>query len=429
MVADTGLAGNLINDSFYGTANGTTGQFNFTDNQLPNGIFVVGDNANDINFSGNAKLKNVHLLNQSGNSMNATFNNGTLTTICYLAGTLIESEQGEVKIETLKVGDRIYSYQQGKKILKEIKWISTQHHIVNPDLPDDLASCPVHIVRNALANNIPHKDMKVTPEHCLFLNGKFIPVRMLVNGYSIYYDHSIASYDYYHLELEEHSIIMADGVLSESYLNTNNHKHFHQNDNIITLKPHIKTWEKDAAAPLATDRKIVEPLYYHFKERARQLELPRQCTPIRITCDPDFHLITEQGKVLFPHHQNKENHYIFILPHDIRELYLHSRSSRPSDAIGPFVDDRRELGVLVGAITLFDRNKTRTIQQHLEKITLWGWHDWENDRCRWTKGDAILLIDNIDAQDTRILVVHLIAAGPYVYPQSEPHQLKKVVNG
>ncbi|WP_035367102.1 Hint domain-containing protein, partial [Acetobacter pasteurianus] len=70
--------------------------------------------------------------------------------------------------------------------------------------------------------------MLITAEHCLFFEGKFVPVRMLVNGVSIFYDKSITSYDYYHVETDQHSVITADGMLTESYLDTGNRRAFRQ---------------------------------------------------------------------------------------------------------------------------------------------------------------------------------------------------------
>ncbi|OAZ70812.1 hypothetical protein SRCM100623_02163 [Acetobacter pasteurianus] len=72
------------------------------------------------------------------------------------------------------------------------------------------------MLKDAIADGVPYKDMLITAEHCLFFEGKFVPVRMLVNGVSIFYDKSITSYDYYHVETDQHSVITADGMLTEA---------------------------------------------------------------------------------------------------------------------------------------------------------------------------------------------------------------------
>lgn len=236
---------------------------------------------------------------------------------------------------------------------------------------------------------------------------------MLINGSSIYYDHSFTAYDYYHIELEEHSVITANGVLSESYLDTSNY--LHQKEKVIQLKP-AKSWEKDAAAPLVTERAIVESLYHQYKARAALLGIENKEPAIVTTMDPDFHLVTDKGQVVYPHSKNKQGHYIFALPQHVKYVNLKSLSSRPCDAIGVFVDDRRDLGILVGEVTVFEESgRVRQITKHLEQKTLTGWHQWENVRCRWTKGDAVLSLDISSEQtNTRLLVIEVVAAGPYL---------------
>ncbi|PHY94849.1 hypothetical protein CSR02_04105, partial [Acetobacter pomorum] len=99
-------------------------------------------------------------------------------------------------------------------------WVGKAHATVRPELTDDEAGWPVRILKDAIADGVPYKDMLITAEHCMFFKGKLVPVRMLVNGVSIFYDKSITSYDYYHVETEQHSVITADGMLTESYLDT-----------------------------------------------------------------------------------------------------------------------------------------------------------------------------------------------------------------
>jgi hypothetical protein len=48
----------------------------------------------------------------------------------------------------------------------------------------------------------------------------------LINGKTIYQDNECKSIEYYHLECEEHSVIYANGVLSETYIDCNNREIF-----------------------------------------------------------------------------------------------------------------------------------------------------------------------------------------------------------
>lgn len=74
----------------------------------------------------------------------------------------------------------------------------------------------MRILKDTFKPGVPKKDLLITPEHCLFIDGHFIPARMLINGRSIYYDYSMTTYEYYHIETEDHSIIWADGMMTKA---------------------------------------------------------------------------------------------------------------------------------------------------------------------------------------------------------------------
>jgi hypothetical protein len=55
----------------------------------------------------------------------------------------------------------------------------------------------------------------------------------LVNGTTIFQDSNRMSVEYYHLELKDHFAIIANGVLSESYLDFNTRSIFEDNQQVI----------------------------------------------------------------------------------------------------------------------------------------------------------------------------------------------------
>ncbi|GBQ15653.1 hypothetical protein AA0482_1310 [Acetobacter cibinongensis NRIC 0482] len=93
---------------------------------------------------------------------------------------------------------------------------------------------------------------------------------MLVNGLSIYYDKSISSYDYYHVETEQHSIIKADGMLTESCLDTVNRSSFLQESKISALSGVVQNWgdKPSANIPQNVDLAFIELLYRTLEWRA-----------------------------------------------------------------------------------------------------------------------------------------------------------------
>ncbi|CAK7193262.1 hypothetical protein COMNV_01476 [Commensalibacter sp. Nvir] len=345
-------------------------------------------------------------------------NGGTMILGCFLPGSQILTALGYRAVEDLKVGDAIHTFANGSSTLEPIEWIGKTRCHVRPNLPADFAGVPVRVMKDAIAPNVPFEDLTLTSEHCLCLDNQFIPVRMLVNGASIVYDHSLTSYDYYHIETKTHTIISANGLLTETYLDTGNRKVFKESSGaqLPDIYP-VKTWD-DAAAPLTTQPEIVEPIFNALKQRAHQLGFESHYVAPLLVEDPDLRVITDKGVTLFPS-TIAGNTYTFTLPSNVGHIRIQSRSSRPCDTIGPFFDDRRSLGVLIGSITVTKNGQSHAIRHHLEEPALLGWHGIENDTCRWTDGNATLSLQGVTSGHEGSLSVEVLSKGPYLLTNSE----------
>ena len=329
------------------------------------------------------------------------------TTPCYLPGTLVATPSGPVAVEALSVGDEVLTYQATGIEAVPLCWIGKK--TVTATSAEER---PVRVRANALADNSPSQDLLITPEHCLFLADHLIPARMLVNGSSIVIDEQDV-FEVYHIETEHHAIIMANGALSETYLDTGNRLSFTQEGSLINgVFTPVKSWETDAAAPLGVARSLVEPVFTSLQERAAQLGYVSEGPSTPLTDDPDLHLLTSQGAKIRPIRRTLQG-YVFELPAGIDRAWLCSRASRPSDTIGPFVNDRRNLGVLVGTIMVFESRSTQHIAAHLEDRTIEGWQSYENDTCRWTDGRALVQFAETTATSPSLVMIDIVAAGPY----------------
>ncbi|OUJ03295.1 Hint domain-containing protein [Acetobacter cibinongensis] len=170
----------------------------------------------------------------------------------FLASTLIQTAHGDVAVEDIRLGDSLMTWDwkiQSKRV-SSVTWAGRKHMRANTALPDAEAGYPVRILKDALADGVPYKDLLVTPDHHLFFEDRFIPVRMLVNGRSIFYDYSLVAYDYFHVEAEKHSVIWSDGALNESYLDTGDRNSFRQEGKVVRLGQPSKdtSWNADATA-------------------------------------------------------------------------------------------------------------------------------------------------------------------------------------
>ncbi|MBB2200558.1 Hint domain-containing protein [Gluconacetobacter tumulisoli] len=340
--------------------------------------------------------------------------NGIIT--CFLPGTLIATPDGTCAVEDMRIGDAVLAHVEGRDVVRTIIWVGMQR--VTAAGRDEY---PVRIRKDAFAEGMPVKDLLVTPEHCLYVDGRMIPARMLVNGRSIIVETSLSSFDVYHIETEEHSVVTADGLLTESYLATGNRQSFRPvQEGSVVVGPFgpRKTWADDAAAPLCVAREVVEPLFRRIEDRAVSLGLPRVTAAPETTQDAGLHLVTETGRII---RQAREanGHAVFMIPSEIAQVRIVSRAGRPSDVVGPFLDDRRELGVLVGEVTLFDADVTRRIDDHLTAGDFAGWHVPDSASCRWTDGNALLPLGARRPSTIGLLAVKILAAGPYVVRDDE----------
>ncbi|MCP1270605.1 Hint domain-containing protein [Acetobacter cerevisiae] len=341
----------------------------------------------------------------------------TATVTCFLAGSLIRTAKGDVAVEDVRVGDLVLTVTTGQDVYQPVIWAGYQTATARADLPDDEAGYPVRIRAGAIADGVPYEDLLITPEHCLFLNGRFVPVRMLVNGSSIFYDRSLTQYTYYHVETAQHAVIMANGMLTESYLDTGNRGRFTQAGKVATLGAGPRNWAQHAAVPLAVTREEVEPLFRALATRAAQADAGCEGAMLsapELTHDADLHLETVCGKTIRKIRE-RDGMTSFMLPSGVTQVRLVSRASRPCDVEGPFVDDRRMLGVLVGDILIQEGNLAPcSISPPKQTSALPGWHAPEPNGARWTDGYALLEVPTTLPHALRVLTVNILSAGPYV---------------
>jgi hypothetical protein len=152
---------------------------------------------------------------------------------CYLEGTQIRTEEGERASETLKIGDRIWT-RSGQ--YRPIRWIGRRSYSKEAAWGKrDLM--PVVISAGALGDGQPRRDLSVSPEHAMYLEGMLIPARALINGTTIRQPKHTAEIRYVHLELETHEVICAEGALSESFVDDASRGRFDNAEEYAALYP------------------------------------------------------------------------------------------------------------------------------------------------------------------------------------------------
>jgi hypothetical protein len=136
--------------------------------------------------------------------------------ICFLRGTHISTPNGEIAIEKLRIGDLVTT---ANGTTRPVKWLGFMRHLRQSD-HWSAGVRPVRISAGSLDGRAPHRDLLVSAAHMLYLDGVLIPAGDLVNGTSIVLEDALDqdTLDYFHVELESHDILVAEGAAAESLL-------------------------------------------------------------------------------------------------------------------------------------------------------------------------------------------------------------------
>ncbi|MGY4509011.1 Hint domain-containing protein [Bradyrhizobium sp. USDA 3650] len=157
-----------------------------------------------------------------GDYRNAHFSigeSGTLDTIttdaaCFMAGTMIQTPNGEVAVEELKRGDLVLT-SDGQ--VRPVSWLGVQ--TVSTRFADKMRVWPIRVLAGALEQNVPSRDLLLSPDHALLVEGALVQAGALVNGTSILRETNVPEvFVYYHVELDDHSLILAENTPAETFV-------------------------------------------------------------------------------------------------------------------------------------------------------------------------------------------------------------------
>jgi collagen type I/II/III/V/XI/XXIV/XXVII alpha len=183
-------------------------------------------------------------------------------TPCFMAGTRISTERGEVLVEELSVGDRVQvvhiapPLQRNDRALgnahgaKPVIWLG--HRTVDCTRhPEPRKVWPLRVTAHAFGPNRPSRDLYLSPDHAIYIGDVLIPVKHLLNGSTVAQVRR-DSVTYYHVELPRHSVLLAEGLPAESYLDTGDRLNFADGAGPTRLHPDFSTrqWEANGCAPL-----------------------------------------------------------------------------------------------------------------------------------------------------------------------------------
>ncbi|SHJ86128.1 intein N-terminal splicing region [Bradyrhizobium lablabi] len=164
---------------------------------------------------------------------------------CFLRGTRILTPRGEVPIEELAIGALVETLNGPLPV----RWIGRQTFKKTASRwPSSVA--PIRVARFALDDQYPSRDLYLSPTHSLFVDGFLIPVKHLVNGTSVapaqMDDREVI--EYFHIELETHEVVFAEGAPAETLQVTTDREGF---ANFVEYERLYGSDERPAMAPFA----------------------------------------------------------------------------------------------------------------------------------------------------------------------------------
>jgi hypothetical protein len=178
--------------------------------------------------------------------------NVNIDVICFMAGTMIRTPACEMAVESLKRGDLVLT-SDGRAV--PVTWLGRQ--TVSTVFADPLRVLPIRIRAGALGESLPARDLLVSPDHALFVGGVLVHAGALVNGTSIVREDNVPkTFTYYHVEVDDHALILAENVPAETFI-----------DNVDRLA--FDNWDEHQA--LYPDGKAIAELPYPRAKAHRQV--------------------------------------------------------------------------------------------------------------------------------------------------------------
>ncbi|MEO6299040.1 MAG: Hint domain-containing protein [Paracoccaceae bacterium] len=152
-----------------------------------------------------------------------TFQNIENVIPCFTPGTLIATPRGEVAVESLQIGDRIITRDNG---MQEIRWIG-KRELSWRDLSLASHLKPVLVRQGALGNGVPERDMLVSPNHRLLVANDrtalyfdehevLVAAKHLVQSKGVY-SVDTAGVTYVHFMCDRHEVVLSNGAWTESF--------------------------------------------------------------------------------------------------------------------------------------------------------------------------------------------------------------------
>jgi hypothetical protein len=267
--------------------------------------------------------------------------------------------------------------------------------------PTPSAIWPIRILAGAFGPDLPSRNLWVSPFHSILVEGVLVHAQKLVNGATIV-QVPRERVEYWHVELDSHDILLAEGLPAESYLDVGNRTGFVNGGAYLEAHPDFTAKHSaDFCVPLVMQGPAIE--------RAKAALLARaQALGYVLTEDAGVH-INADGKRIEPVRLS-EKRLAFLLSGEFSSIELRCRTCIPAQ-IYPENTDERQLGIAINRLQLDGAE----VALEDEATFALGWHPLERnaqgETWRWSEERVVL------PPGTRLVIIDLCHEGPHYWSQ------------
>lgn len=200
-------------------ADGTQTSTQLVVKQMPNGDTFVVDLPADSSLD-NVQISSIQLVAPVTTNFIGAVDTFSVenSAVCFCSGTLIDTPNGPVRVETLRPGDWVHTADHGPQTLR---WIGGQR------LERPGPHAPIKIAADALGNGLPSQPLAVSPQHRILVQSPIVqrmfgtaevlvPALRLMGLPGVAQAPADAPTRYWHMLFDRHEVICANGIWAES---------------------------------------------------------------------------------------------------------------------------------------------------------------------------------------------------------------------
>jgi hypothetical protein len=253
---------------------------------------------------------------------------------CFRHGTRLLTPSGLRPVETLSEGDEVITLRGD---VRRIAWhgrrrIDCRRH------PAPESVLPVLVEKDAFGAGQPCRDLYLSPDHAIWIDGVLVEIKRLINGLSIR-QVKVPTVTYHHAELESHDVVLAEMLPAETYLDCGNRHQFEDGDAVVSLFADFGHLARDPGrlyAPVVDGGRDLARIRAGLQYRLASRGIRQKAGTFRVVAD---------GTTVAPV-WSADRSRIYRLPPAPRNLTLVSTASRPAE-LDPASEDWRRLGIAI----------------------------------------------------------------------------------